>query len=72
MKAKNPLNQAISNIRTARNALVQPATPAAGTVLLPKPIRLYTDMPVKYDPVDKTVPIHLQKNGRWYCTATKP
>ena len=35
MKARNPSNQAISNVRTARNAPVRPITPAAGTVLLP-------------------------------------
>ena len=64
MKARNPLNQAISNIKTACNAPVQPITLAAGTILPPKLIRLCTDMPVEYDPVNKTVLIRLQKNGR--------
>ena len=32
MKARNPLNQAISNARTARNAPAQPVTPAAPAV----------------------------------------
>jgi hypothetical protein len=32
MKARTPSNQATSNARTARNALVRPATPAAPAV----------------------------------------
>ena len=32
MKARNPSNQATSNARTARNALAQPATPAAPAI----------------------------------------
>ena len=29
--------------------------PAAGTVLLPKPIRLRANMPVKHNPINKTL-----------------
>ena len=59
IKAKNPLNQATSNIKTALNTPVQPATPAANTILLPEPIRLYTNIPVEHDPINKTIPIRL-------------
>ena len=43
----------------ACNALIQPVTPTTGIILLPKLIRLYTNMPVEYNLVNKTIPICL-------------
>ena len=55
MKARNPSNQAISNVRTARNAPVRPVTPAAGTVLPPnrEPDDDRADKPAIYRPTDR-------------------